>query len=144
MKLARLGFGRSWELLSSELLRRCMKNHGSSEEQSDSPPTISSGTRVTLNFVWTVIAILAPVVSMLWSLHGTQRELSVKLDNLQQAIQIIQLQVSDRWTQSMMSLFASELEWRNRGITNSLQVPNPDEIVRRVPPPPTSFQSGRK
>lgn len=45
----------------------------------------------------------------------------------------IQLQINDRWTRSMMVLFATELELRNRDASNKLEVPNPEEIARRVP-----------
>lgn len=102
-----------------------------------SKTTIGSETRVTLNFIWSVIAILGPILSMLFMLYQTQQGLKVKLDSLVGSLQSIQLQVADRWTRSMMVLFATEMELRNHSVSNSLSVPNPDEIARRVPVSPT-------
>lgn len=98
-----------------------------------SKTTIGSETRVTLNFIWSVVAILGPILSMLFMLYQTQQSLKTKLDSLVNSIQSVQLQVSDRWTRSMMVLFATEMELRNHTLSNALAVPNPDEIARRVP-----------
>lgn len=110
-----------------------MKNENGNSSDNGGRTTISSETRVTLNFVWSVIAILGPLVSMLFMLHNSQQDTKVKLDKVNSTLQAIQVQVGDRWTRSMMVLFASELELRNRNSSNSLQVPNPEDIARRVP-----------
>lgn len=94
---------------------------------------ISADTKVTLNFVWSVIAILTPLVSMLFLLYQSVQALRVKIDTIGSTVQAIQLQVNDRWTRQMMVLFATELELRNKFSSNYIVVPNPEEIARRLP-----------
>lgn len=111
-----------------------MKSENGNLSDNGGRTTISSETRVTLNFVWSVIAILGPLVSMLFLLYNAQQDTKAKLDIMNASLQAIQVQVGDRWTRSMMVLFAAELELRNKHSTNFyLQVPNPEDIARKVP-----------
>jgi len=103
------------------------------QQREDGPTTITSNSKVSLGFLSTLIAILGPVVTLLVRLYNGQMEFNRKLDDIARDIQVMRMQIGDRWTRSMMILFSTELELKNRHQTNPIYVPNPEEIAKRLP-----------
>lgn len=107
----------------------------------ESRTTISSNSKISLGFLLTLLAIIGPVVTILLRLYNGQMEFSRKLDDIARDIQVMRMQIGDRWTRSMMILFSTELELKNRHLTNPIYVPNPEEIARRLP---TDYNPGTR
>jgi len=132
-----------------------MQHSGRSETQQVNPPnqqhggvsgvgdaTIGNGTKITLNVIWSLLAVLGPAITFFFLLYhavtnvtgevkSLDQKITGKLGRLEEQVAEVNGRIGDRWTKQMMVLFATELSLRN---STNLFVPRPEEIMQRMPP----------